>query len=383
VPTSKLFSALRIRDLEFRNRIVASPMCQYSARNGRAMDWHQVHYGKLAYGGAGLVMLEATAVEARGRISHGDLGIWDGNLIAPLARVAELIRGAGAVPGIQLAHAGRKGSTHRPWDGGTPVTMDNALGDEVPWTCIAPSATAVSKEGPLPLQMTADDIAEVTKAWQLAAGRALQAGFDVIEIHGAHGYLLHQFLSPITNLRTDAYGGSRGNRMRFALEVATAVRKIWPVDRPLFFRVSAIDGDEGGWMLEDTVALAAELQCRGVDVIDCSSGGATGSPVLDSLKRRPGFQVPFADRVKQETGILTMAVGLIIDPEQAEAYLQAGQADLIALARELLDDPQWPLHAARALEGEDGYTHWPQQYAWSLLRREHWLARYRAGEFTR
>jgi len=380
--TSKLFSPLQIGSVTLPNRIVASPMCQYSAQDGEIMDWHQVHYGKLAYGGAGLVMLEASAVEARGRISHGDLGIWAQRHIAPLARVAELIRGAGSVPGIQLAHAGRKGSAQRPWDGGAAVTKANVPTDEMPWTCIAPSPIAVADNWPIPDQMTTREIAEVTIAWQQAAIRALQAGFDVIEIHGAHGYLLHQFLSPIINKREDDYGGSRENRMRFALEVTKAVREVWPAGKPLFFRVSAVDGDEGGWALDDTIALAAALQDCGVDVIDCSSGGATGSPVLESLKRRPGFQVPFATRVKQETGIMAMAVGLIIDPEQAEAHLQAGQADLIALARELLNDAQWPLHAARILEGEAGYALWPKQYAWSLSRREDWMHRYRAGEFS-
>ena len=382
MPESLLFSPISIRGVTARNRIAVAPMCQYSAHDGIAQDWHQIHYGKLAGGGAGIVMLEATAVEARGRISYGDLGIWNDTQVGQLARVADLIRIGGAIPAIQLAHAGRKGSCQRPWDGGGLVGNADISRGELPWTCIAPSALPAAEGWPLPTEMSIKDIAQVRKAWVAAARRALEAGFDIAEIHGAHGYLLHQFLSPLMNQRNDAYGGNLAGRMRLALEVVESVRSVWPDDKPLFFRVSAIDGDEGGWSLDDTVVLAAELKNRGVDVVDCSSGGATGSPVLDSLKRRPSFQVPFAGRVKRETGIMTMAVGLIIDPEQAEDALQSDQADLIALGRELLHNPHWPLHAALSLEGDEGYTLWPKQYAWSLSRRSNWISRYRSGEFS-
>jgi len=376
-----LFSPFELRGMRLRNRVVVSPMCQYSAQAGQPVDWHQVHYGSLAVGGSGLVMVEATAVEARGRISHGDLGLWSDDHIAAHARLVELIRDGGAVPAIQLAHAGRKGSVHRPWDGGLPIDDGNALAGEAPWQCVAPSALALGEAWPVPTQLSVDAIAEMCRAWASAARRALAAGYEMIEIHGAHGYLLHQFLSPLMNQRSDEYGGARPERMRFALEIAAAVRSEWPDDKPLSFRVSAVDGDEGGWSLDDTVVLSAELKDQGIDIIACSSGGAVSSPVIDSLRRRPAFQVPFAERVRQNAGLPSMAVGLIIDPEEAEAILRDDRADLIALGRELLDDSRWPLHAAIALEGDDGYRHWPKQYGWSLLRRADWMRRYRDGEF--
>ncbi len=381
---SLLFTPLSIRGLTARNRTVVAPMCQYSAFDGQPQDWHQIHYGKFAVGGAGIVMIEATAVESRGRISYGDLGIWQDTQMAGHARLTELIRGGGAIPAIQLAHAGRKGCTRRPWDGGRPVDADDAAKGEPPWQNVAPSAIPVGEGWPLPEEMSEETIAEVVAAWGTAARRARQAGFDIVEVHGAHGYLVHQFLSPLMNRRNDGYGGDLPGRMRFAIEVTRAVRAEWPDDLPVFFRVSAVDGDIGGWCLDDTVALAKELKAVGVDVIDCSSGGATGSPVLESLKRTPGFQLPFAARVREESDIMSMGVGLIIEPHQAEAALQSGQADLIALGRELLHDPHWPLHAALEMEGdgEAGYAVWPDQYGWSLSRRADWMARYRAGEFA-
>jgi len=374
---SLLLSPIELRGVRLRNRIVVAPMCQYSADNGLAGDWHFVHYGKLAVGGAGVVMTEAVAVEARGRISHGDLGLWSDAHVEPLGRITAFIRAQGAAAAIQIAHAGRKAGVQRPWHGGRPLGPVEAAAGEPPWTTVAPSALSVGPDWPTPSELTAQEIAELCEAWRLAARRASEAGFDILEIHGAHGYLIHEFLSPLTNRRTDAYGGDREGRMRFALEITETVRAEWPADKPLFFRVSAVDGDPEGWTLDDTVALAAALEDRGVDVVDCSSEGVTGSPVLASLDRPPGYQVPFAARVRSETGLKTMAVGLIVSARQAEAVLRRDEADLIALGRELLYNPQWPLHAALELEGEAGFEAWPRQYQWSLKRRAPWMAKYK------
>ena len=380
---SLLFSPFDLRAMRLRNRLVVSPMCQYSAVDGRPLDWHRIHYGKLAVGGAGLVIVEATAVEARGRISHGDLGLWSDDQVEAHARIVELVRAGGAQPAIQLAHAGRKGSVLRPWEGGAPITGENARPGEPPWRCVAPSAIPVAESWPRPDRLSGGEIAEICRAFAAATRRAHKAGYELIEIHGAHGYLIHQFLSPLMNHRDDGYGGDRDRRMRFALEVVSAVRSEWPERKPLCFRVSAIDGDAGGWGLDDTVALARRLKEIGVDIVDCSSGGAVSSPVLDSLRRRPGFQVPFAGRVRRDAGLATMAVGLIVEPQAAEQVLHDGQADLVALGREWLDDPQWGLHAAIALEGDEaGYRHWPEQYAWSLSGRAEWMRRHRAGELA-
>ncbi len=350
-----LLQPYRLRARTLRNRLVVSPMCQYSceARDGLATDWHLVHLGSRAVGGAGLVFTEATAVSAEGRISPQDLGIWSDRHAAALERTVAFVKAHGAAIGIQLAHAGRKASTKRPWDGHGAVSAA-----EGGWTPIAPSALPFSASYCQPREMSLADIRAVVRAFAAAAERALRIGVDVIEIHAAHGYLLHEFLSPLSNKRRDAYGGSLENRMRLTLEVIDAIRVIWPADRPLFLRISCTDWVEGGWNIEESVHLAAEAARRGVDVIDCSSGG------LDERQRiaiAPGYQVPFAERIRREAGVATAAVGLITTAEQAEQILKEKQADLIVMARQFLRDPYFPLHAAQALSAPDAVA-WPVQY---------------------
>lgn len=356
-----------------KNRLVVSPMCQYSAHEGHVTDWHLVHLGKFAQGGAGIVFVEATAVERRGRITHGDTGIWDDSQVAGLQRIARFVKSQGAVPAIQLAHAGRKASMARPWYGNGPLTRADLERGDKPWPIVAPSPKPVDEGWLTPQPMGKDELEEIVDAFAAAARRAHAAGFEVLEVHSAHGYLLHSFLSPIANARRDEYGGALEDRMRFPLEVVDAVREAWPADKPLFVRVSSIDDVEGGWSLEDTVVFAKRLKALGVDVIDCSSGGIAGSATAATktiLPRVPGFQLPFAERVKQDAGIMTMAVGLILTGEQAEEALQAGRADLIAIGREALYDPNWPLHAAQALGADPQMERWPVQYGWWLARRE-------------
>lgn len=347
-----LFSPLVLRGVTFRNRIGVSPMCQYSAEDGLANDWHLVHLGGRAIGGAGLVIVEATAVEARGRISPGDLGLWNDAQQERLARIAAFIESQGAVAGIQLAHAGRKASTSAPWEGGQVVGADQGG-----WTTIAPSAVPFREGDPVPQEMTLDDIAAVVAAFASSARRAREAGFRVIDIHAAHGYLLNEFLSPLANRRTDAYGGSFKNRVRLLQEVIAAVRTEWPESLPLFVRVSASDWAEDGWTADDTVRLAGRLRNAGVDLLDCSSGGVVP---YARIPVGPGYQVPFAARVRRETGLATAAVGLITEPAQADALVRSGEADMVLLARELLREPHWPIEAARAL-GHPAPV--PQQYA--------------------
>jgi 2,4-dienoyl-CoA reductase-like NADH-dependent reductase (Old Yellow Enzyme family) len=351
VDTAPLFTPLTLRGITLRNRIMVSPMCQYSSCDGFATDWHLVHLGSRAVGGTALVISEATAVEARGRISSEDLGIYLDEHIEMLSRITRFIREQGAVAGIQLAHAGRKASTYRPWSGSGEVPAE--LGG---WQTIAPSAERFSSTYPLPRAMTKQDIAEVTESFQKAAQRALTAGFQVAEIHAAHGYLIHEFLSPLSNHRKDEYGGSLENRMRFLLEVTGAVRAIWPDEYPLFVRISATDWVEGGLTIQDAVRIAQALKSHGVDLIDTSSGGNVARANIPTV---PGYQVPFAAQIRHEAGIPTAAVGLITEPQQANAIIRDGDADLIALARELLRDPYWPMHAAKEL----GYDMtWPAQY---------------------
>jgi 2,4-dienoyl-CoA reductase-like NADH-dependent reductase (Old Yellow Enzyme family) len=350
-----LFDPLTIKSVTLRNRIGVSPMCQYSSDDGVATDWHLVHLGARASGGAGLVIAEATAVSAEGRITPGDAGIWADKHIEPIARINRFVKSQGAVPGIQLAHAGRKASAARPWDGGAHLA-DSAGG----WPTLAPSALAFG--GPLnkvPREMTAVDIARVQAEFVAAAKRALAAGCEWVELHAAHGYLGHQFLSPLSNRRTDAYGGSFDNRIRFVLETARAIRAVWPEKLPLTVRLSCTDWVEGGWELEQSIELARRLKAKGVDLIDCSSGGgvATAKIPLD-----PGYQVPFAERIRRDAGMATAAVGLITDPEQADRIVRNGQADLVLLAREFLRDAYWPLHAAKAL-GQSAALTPPVQYA--------------------
>ncbi|MGY6569930.1 MAG: NADH:flavin oxidoreductase/NADH oxidase [Salinarimonas sp.] len=366
-----LGSALDLRDVTMKNRIAISPMCQYSAIDGIASDYHFAHLARFAMGGAGLVMVEATAVTAQGRITHGCLGLWEDAQIAPLARIADFIRGQGAVPAIQLGHAGRKGSMQRPWYGNGALTEEDIARGDHPWEIIAASAIPMDEGWLTPRAMEQADMDALITAWCEAAQRALRAGFDVIELHAAHGYPLHSFLSPLTNRRNDAYGGDLAGRARFPLAVARALRETWPAHLPLFTRLSCVDGIEGGLEIGDTIWLAQQLKQIGIDVIDCSSGGLAGSATAARVKRGPGFQVPFSEAVRREADIPTMAVGLITEAAQAEAILAAGQADIIAIGREALANPNWPLQALSELDGmaPESYRAWPEQSGWWLERR--------------
>jgi 2,4-dienoyl-CoA reductase-like NADH-dependent reductase (Old Yellow Enzyme family) len=356
---SHLFSPVSLRSLQLRNRTVVAPMCQYSAIDGLANDWHFVHLGRFAMGGFGLIMVEATGVTAEGRISYADLGIWKDEHVAPLARIVDFIHKQGAAAGIQLAHAGRKASTPVSWNAQIIKTPEGqASVGYAAWTPVAPSAEPHSSDPSFtkPTALDLVGIKGVIDAFADGAKRALAAGFDTVEIHAAHGYLLNQFLSPLANKRTDQYGGSRENRMRLVLEVTKAVRAIWPEDQPLLVRISVSDNHPNGWQVEDSIALAKELKTRGVDVIDCSSGGFDGG-TIDPVAN---YQVPFAQAVRQGADIPTMAVGLIDEAYRAEAIIANGEADFVALARGALDDPNWALHANHIL-GESKYTLWPVQ----------------------
>jgi 2,4-dienoyl-CoA reductase-like NADH-dependent reductase (Old Yellow Enzyme family) len=366
-----LLSPLSLRSVSLRNRIVVSPLCQYSAVEGVANDWHFAHLARFALGGAGMVFVEATAVHRDGRITHGDMGLWSDEQVPPLRRIAAFLKSQGAVPAIQLAHAGRKASMQRPWHGNGPLDDSDRARGETAWRIVAPSAVPMDEGWLMPVELGRAEMAMLREQWRAAALRAIDAGFDVVELHSAHGYLLNTFLSPLGNRRNDAYGGDRAGRMRFPLEIAETLRAVWPKDRPVFVRISSVDGVDGGWTLEDSIAYAQELKARGIDVIDCSSGGIAGSATAQRIPRRPGFQVPFAERIRREAGIKTMAVGLILEPQQAEDILGEGQADLIAIGRQALFDPNWPLHAERALAGEAAdFAHWPVQEGWWLERRE-------------
>lgn len=370
-----LFSPLELRELTLRNRLVVSPMCQYSAQDGRVNDFHLVHLGRFALGGFGLVLLESTAVTAAGRITPGDLGIWSDEHVEGLARVAAFLKQHGAAAGIQLGHAGPKASTQRPWQGFGPLGADDAARGEAAWPTISASAQAAVAGWPEPAALTHAGIAEVTEAFVAAARRARTAGFDTIELHCAHGYLLNAFLSPLANRRTDEYGGDLAGRMRLPLEIARRLRAEWPHELPLFARLSAVDGDATGTTVEDTVTFARELAAAGVDVVDCSSGGVGARY---AHPEHYGYQVPYAARVRAESGVATMAVGLVVDPEHAAAIVADGEADLVALGRTALDDPNWPLHAQAALgEQPDGdpFRDWPQQASWALVRRDPLLDR--------
>lgn len=338
---SALFHPLTIGNVTLRNRVVVSPMCQYSSEDGFANDWHLVHLGSRAVGGASLVFTEASAVEARGRISPQDLGIWKDEHIPMLARIAAFIEGHGAVPGVQLAHAGRKASTQRPWEGNRQIPGENGG-----WQPVAPSEEPFRPGDQSSSALSIHEIERIQAAFVHAALRAQKAGMRVIEIHAAHGYLLHEFFSPLSNHRVDDYGGSFENRIRFVTNVVTAIRDVWPVGNPLFVRISATDWVEGGWTIEDSVRLAGRLKELSVDLIDCSSGG--NSP-RQQIPLGPGYQVPFARRIREEAGILTGAVGLITEPQQADAIIRDREADLVLLARADLRDPYWPLHAAQTL----------------------------------
>ncbi len=366
--SSRLFSPITIRGVTIPNRIMVSPMAQYSAIDGMATDWHFAHFAKFALGGAGLVFMEATKIERRGLGTVGDMGIWKDEHIAPLRRITSFLKEHGSVPAIQLNHAGRKAGTFKPWDGFGPLDRSVPVEGEEHWEVIGPSAVEYLEGWNLPRAMTQADIDDVKQAWVEAAQRSLAAGFEVLEIHGAHGYLIHQFLSTAANRRDDAYGGSLENRMRFALEIAQAVRTVWPADKPLFFRVSSVD--ESGWTIEDTVVLSKALKAVGVDAIDCSASGISiRSPTASRLVNKLGFQVPFAEQVKRDADMLTAAVGLIVSPQQAETILKSGQADLVAIGRELLYDPFWPVHAAKELGADLSFSMLPKQYGWWLERR--------------
>lgn len=362
---SLLFTPLKLRNLALRNRAVVSPMCQYSAHDGLANDWHFVHLGQFAMGGFGLVFTEATAVLAEARITHGDLGLWSDDHIAPVKRAVDYVKSMGAAAGMQLAHAGRKASMQRPWDGNGAMGPADVTRGEKPWDIVGPVAVPHNEGWLVPEALTKVAIARIVHAFRAAAARALAAGVDVLEVHGAHGYLVHSFLSPVSNTRSDEYGGDLAGRMRFGLEVVRAVREVWPNDKPLFYRTSSIDGIDGGLTLDDTVCLARELKALGVDVLDCSSGGFPQSRVNVG----PSYMVPFAARVRAETGLATQAVGVIRHAVEAEAALAAGSADLIAVAREALLDPHWAGRAAVELEGDAGWAFWPAQYGWWLEKR--------------
>ena len=367
---SPLFKPLQIRGLHIPNRLVISPMCQYSAGDGIANDWHLVHLGKFAQGGAGIVFTEAAAVQRRGRITHGDLGIWSDAHAQALAGITGFIRSMGSTSAIQLAHAGRKASMQRPWHGNGPLNDEDIARGEEPWKVIAPSAIPLGEGWLQPAEMGSGDIAQVVEDFAAAARRSNQAGFDIVEVHAAHGYLAASFLSPISNHRKDGYGGDRKGRSRMLLETVEAVRGEWPEEKPLFVRVSAVDGAPEGWSLDDTIALAKDLKELGVDVIDCSSGGILGAATAAKGAPPPlGFQVPFAEAIKKQAGLSTQAVGLIVSPEQAEAVIAEGRADLVAIGREALLDPNWPVRAAVALGADVDWERWPQQYGWWLSRR--------------
>jgi 2,4-dienoyl-CoA reductase-like NADH-dependent reductase (Old Yellow Enzyme family) len=357
---TKLFAPATLGGLALRNRTVVAPMCQYSAQDGFANDWHFVHLGRFGIGGFGLVLLEATGVVPEGRISYGDLGLWKDEHIAPLARIVDFLHGQGAAVGIQLAHAGRKASTPVSWNGPEQLATEEgrrAVGYEH-WKPVAPSAESNDPANPafqVPAELDQDGIRRVIDGFVAAARRADQAGFDTVEIHAAHGYLLNQFLSPLANHRTDQYGGSRENRMRLVLEVTEAVRAVWPSEKPLIVRLSVSDNNAEGWQVEDSVVLARELKALGVDAIDCSSGGFAQGRIQSA----PAYQVPFAAAVRKGADIPTMAVGLLGDVDTAVNIVESGEADFIALARGALDDPNWPLHANRQLGGD--YTLWPVQ----------------------
>ncbi|MGP1676622.1 MAG: NADH:flavin oxidoreductase/NADH oxidase [Burkholderiales bacterium] len=362
----QLFSTIDVRGVRLKNRIVLSPMLTYAAQNGHVTDWHLAHLGKFAVGGAGLVFMESTKVDPRGCTTPRDPGLWKDEFIEPLKRITAFIKSFGAAAGIQLGHSGRKARNALPWEGRAPLSSHVGVDHGEEWELIGPSAIAHSPGASVPRPMTLRDIQEVIEAWGAAAARAHQAGFDVLEIHGAHGYLLHQFMSPAANQRSDAYGGSLAKRMRFAVEVVERVRQAWPADKPLFFRVSAVDED--GWSIDDSVALARVLKTTGVDVIDCSSGGMSAQSVGEHAPGY-GYQVPYAEQIRAQADIRTMAVGMIIHADQAEAILQAGQADLVALGRELLHNPNWPLDAAEKLGLDAPYATVPPNHGYWLAKR--------------
>ncbi len=365
---SRLFRPLQIRDLELPNRIVISPMCQHAADDGCATDWLLVHLGKFALGGAGLILTESTAVAPEGRIGIKDLGLWRDDQIAPLARVVDFVHGQGGRIGVQLAHAGRKAGSHALWDGGKAYTAEELAG--LNWQRIGPSPVAAGPGWTVPEALDDAGIARVIAEFAAATKRADAAGADCVELHFGHGYLAASFLSPVSNRRTDPYGGSRDNRMRLPLAIIQAVREALPATKPLFCRISAVDGAEGGWGLDDSVAFVQAATSLGVDVIDVSSGGLAEETRTMAIPRGLGFQVGFAERIKTETSVVTQAVGMIVDGFQAEDVLQRGQADLIAIGRAALEDPYWPRRAFEQLHGRADFDAWPVRHGAWLAKRE-------------
>jgi 2,4-dienoyl-CoA reductase-like NADH-dependent reductase (Old Yellow Enzyme family) len=362
-----LFSPLKIRGVTLRNRIVVSPMLTYSAEGGHVNDFHVAHLAQFAAGGAGLVFMESTKVDPAGCSTPRDTGLWKDDFVEPLKRITALIKRNGAVSGIQLGHSGRKARRSVPWEGRVPMAQCPGVDHGEEWELVGPSAVAHDKKYAVPREMTRDDIREVARAWGAAARRANEAGFDVVEIHGAHGYLIHQFLSADANRRHDEYGGSPENRMRLAVEVAREVRKHWPETKPLFFRVSAVD--ETGWTIEDSITLAKVLKANGVDVFDCSAGGMSDSAPASEVAPRYGYQVPYARHIRAGSGIMTMAVGMIVHSDHADEIVNSGSADLVAIGREMLHNPHWPIDAAQKLGVESPFSGIPPAYAYFLEKR--------------
>lgn len=365
---NSIFEPVTFRNLTLRNRITASPMCQYSAVGGIANDWHLVHLGRFALGGFGLVIVEATAVSPEGRISYGDMGLWRDEQIEPLRRIVDFLHSQGCMAGIQLAHAGRKASTPIPWRGGFTETAEERarLGFES-WPPVAPSALPHGSTSVVPEALDDAGLAKIRADFAAATERAQRAGFDVIELHAAHGYLLNQFLAPSSNHRADQYGGSPENRMRFPLEIAATIREVWSADKPLFARISCVDGLADGWNVEDSIVLARAFGERGVDLIDCSSGGFDGAVIRPA----PLYQAAYAETIRREAKIATAAVGLITTPAEAAAIIEDGRADLVVLARAALDDPNWPVHARRELDSaSDDYGLWPRQVGYAVRAKD-------------
>jgi 2,4-dienoyl-CoA reductase-like NADH-dependent reductase (Old Yellow Enzyme family) len=376
--TPLLLQPRTLRSVTLRNRIVVSPMAMYAAHGGFADDFHLVHLGRFALGGAGLVFVEATAVTEQGRITAGCNGLWLDAQVPALKRITDFLHRFGSAAGMQLAHAGWKGSTRRPWHGGTRLDAEDVtLRGESAWPIVSVGEEAFDDIAPGPAALTENDLASLVAHYRAATRRTIAAGFDVLEIHAAHGYLLHSFLSPLSNKRDDRYGGGIDDRMRFPLEVAEAVRAEWPADKPLFVRISSVDGIDFGWSVEDSVTFAKALAAHGVDLVDCSSGGIKVPRDKSLVARTPGFQVPFAARIRKEAQIATMAVGLILEPKQAEAILKSGEADLVAFAREMLADPNFAAQAALELEGAAGWSLWSDRFRYWLERRARTLKRER------
>jgi len=365
--TPLLFSPIRLREVTLKNRVVVAPMHQYSGVRGVPTDWHLMNIGRYAAGGAGLVFIESTKVERRGCGTVGDLGLWDDSFIPHFRRLADFIRAHGAVPGLQLGHSGRRARQERPWEGGRTLQRTPDITDWDEWELVAPSALAAAEDEPVPRALSRDEIVALVRVWGQAARRADEAGIDVLEIHGAHGYLIHQFLSPLANRRNDEYGGSDLGRMRFAIEVVEAIRAHWPAHKPLFLRLSV--EDDAGWGPDQSVALARIVRDKGVDVIDCSGGGMLGRPVVSTGPVGYGYQVPYAERIRRDAGLMSMAVGLIVHADQAEAILQEGRADLVALAREILYNPNWPMDAAQKLGLDPEFSSVPPPQAYWLAKR--------------